>query len=190
MTMIAKNVIHQAMWFMTLLLLPMNISIMTRTTHFVQDMVGTEPTVRINNNSSLNSSMDVDDRTEETSLQPLTAIPSMNDPNTFAGCLQIMDDNHFLIEWLAYHYHVMPLRYLIVAIDPGSKTSPLPIFKRYKDRKLMTISVWNDTMFMPAKINSKPGIFNNNTELMMHRVRQNNFYFKVSFNICTINCDD
>ena len=36
----------------------------------------------------------------------------------FSSCLLIMDDNHYLIEWLAYHYHVLPLRRLIVATDP------------------------------------------------------------------------
>jgi hypothetical protein len=31
-----------------------------------------------------------------------------DDPtNSFAACLLFMDDNHFLIEWLAYHYHVL-----------------------------------------------------------------------------------
>jgi hypothetical protein len=31
-----------------------------------------------------------------------------DDPKeSFAACLVLMDDNHFLIEWLAYHYHVL-----------------------------------------------------------------------------------
>lgn len=41
-----------------------------------------------------------------------------------AACLLIMDDNHFLIEWLAFHYYVLRLRYLIVAVDPRSTTTP------------------------------------------------------------------
>jgi hypothetical protein len=61
----------------------------------------------------------------------------------FAGCLLIMDDNHFLIEWLAYHYQVLPLRRLIVAIDPKSRTSPLEILHRYMDRGLINITIWN-----------------------------------------------
>jgi len=104
--------------------------------------------------------------------------PALDKGEAFAACILIKDDNHWLIEWLAYHYHVMPLRYLIVAIDPASKTTPVPILKRWRDRKLMTISIWDDAMFMPKKINAKATSFDNNTELMMHRVRQNNFYFK------------
>jgi hypothetical protein len=62
----------------------------------------------------------------------------------FAGCLLIMDDNHFLIEWLAYHYQVLPLRRLIIAIDPKSRTSPLEILHRYMDRGLLNITIWNE----------------------------------------------
>jgi hypothetical protein len=42
-----------------------------------------------------------------------------------------MDDNHLLIEWLAYHYHTVNLRTLVIAIDPKSSTSPIPILNRY-----------------------------------------------------------
>lgn len=34
--------------------------------------------------------------------------------STFSSCLLVMDDNHRLTEWLAYHYHVLPLRYMVV----------------------------------------------------------------------------
>jgi hypothetical protein len=34
--------------------------------------------------------------------------------STFSSCLLVMDDNHRLAEWLAYHYHVLPLRYMVV----------------------------------------------------------------------------
>ena len=105
-------------------------------------------------------------------------VPSLEPEEAFAACILIKDDNHWLIEWLAYHYHTMPLRYLIVAVDPTSKTTPRPILKRWSDSKLMNIFVWNDTKFMPTKIKAKAAAFDNNTELMYHRVRQNNFYFK------------
>ncbi|CAB9507386.1 expressed unknown protein [Seminavis robusta] len=104
--------------------------------------------------------------------------PELEPGEAFAACILIKDDNHWLIEWLAYHWHTMPLRYLVVAVDPDSKTSPVPILKRWKDRKLMAISIWNDTMFMPKKVKANATMFHNNTDLMMHRVRQNNFYFK------------
>jgi hypothetical protein len=66
----------------------------------------------------------------------------------FSACLLIMDDNHFLIEWLAYHFHLLPLRRLIVAVDPRSRTSPTAILDRYRDRGLIDITEWTDTDFM------------------------------------------
>ena len=66
-----------------------------------------------------------------------------------AACLLIMDDNHFLIEWLAYHFYYLPLRRLIVAVDPKSKTSPKSILDRYQSRGLINITIWNDDDFFP-----------------------------------------
>ena len=39
----------------------------------------------------------------------------------FAGCLVLKDDNARLSEWLAYHWLVLPLKYLVVAVDPTGK---------------------------------------------------------------------
>lgn len=65
---------------------------------------------------------------------------------SFSACLLIMDDNHRLVEWLAYHWFVLPLRYLIVAVDPNSRTSPREILNRW--RKMgMTIVEWSDYDF-------------------------------------------
>jgi hypothetical protein len=95
----------------------------------------------------------------------------------FGACLLIKDDNHWLIEWIAFHYHVLPLRYLIVAIDPDSKTSPRKILERWKRSQLMTIKVWNDQVFMPETIpKSMLKAYVNNTHLMKHRHRQNSFH--------------
>ena len=46
----------------------------------------------------------------------------MNSKNQtgMSACLFIMDDSIRLLEWLAYHYTVLPLSHLIVAIDPHS----------------------------------------------------------------------
>ncbi|CAB9505165.1 expressed unknown protein [Seminavis robusta] len=109
-----------------------------------------------------------------TDLSPPPVLDPKND--TFAACLLIKDDNHWLIEWLAYHYQVMPLRKLVLVIDPDSKTSPKRILARYNKRKLMSVKIWKDKDFMPTKITATVAQFDNNTALMMHRVRQNNFY--------------
>lgn len=106
-----------------------------------------------------------DEQEDEVSLTP---IAGKNDPNTFSGCLQIMDDNHFLIEWLAYHYHVMPMRRLIVLVDPNSRSSPQPILDRWKDR--IHITIWNDTHVYPNEQISPFG-----TKLLEHRRRQRQF---------------
>jgi hypothetical protein len=60
-----------------------------------------------------------------------TTVPSTN-VDAFSACLLIRDDNHFLVEWMLYHYHVLPLRYLIVMVDPQSQTSPSKILDRYR----------------------------------------------------------
>jgi len=64
------------------------------------------------------------------------------DEASFGACLMIMDDNHFLVEWLAYHYVTLPLRHVTVWIDPKSKTSPLPILQRWKGRIEVQVVDW------------------------------------------------
>jgi Glycosyltransferase family 92 len=71
--------------------------------------------------------------------------------NSVSACLMFMDDNHRLVEWLAYHYFIMPLRHVIVLPEPDSRTSPMDVLERWKP--YMTIEVWNDTY----RINSNDG---------------------------------
>jgi hypothetical protein len=107
---------------------------------------------------------------------------------SFSACLLVRDDNALLIEWLAFHYHVLPLRYLIVAVDPRSITSPEAILNRYQG-KLMTIHVWkNDTFATPDEWQTWQAVVeksetidvmkDNPTELIRHRTRQRLFYNK------------
>ena len=93
-----------------------------------------------------------------------------NQDEAFSACLIVMDDNHYLIEWLAYHEHYLPLRRLIVAVDPRSRTSPLSILDRYKNK--MDISVWGDNDFMPEELKEKHNATNDTkalTELYIKR---------------------
>jgi hypothetical protein len=53
------------------------------------------------------------------------------DQNSFAACLLLKDDNHCVVEWIDSHYQVLPLWSLVVAIDPNSVTSPLPILRQW-----------------------------------------------------------
>eukprot|EP00980_Cylindrotheca_fusiformis_P025167 scaffold13207_cov143-Cylindrotheca_fusiformis.AAC.20 len=70
--------------------------------------------------------------------------------NTTSFCLLIKDDGEILNEWIAYHYHVLNMRQLIVAVDPLSETSPEPILKKWEELFGMSIQVWRDEDFMPA----------------------------------------
>jgi hypothetical protein len=101
-----------------------------------------------------------------------------------SACLLVMDDNHFLIEWLAYHYHVLPLRHLIVAVDPRSQTSPASILDRYRTR--INITLWNDTDYYTANQKEREEAeywaerkFGSDIpkSLIQHRARQRLFYY-------------
>ena len=52
---------------------------------------------------------------------------SLSDESSFAACMLIKDDNEILSEWIAYHYFVLKLRKIIIAIDPLSTESPSEI---------------------------------------------------------------
>eukprot|EP00536_Pseudo-nitzschia_multiseries_P011312 jgi/Psemu1/289614/fgenesh1_pg.377_\ len=67
------------------------------------------------------------------------------------------DDLPILPEWIAYHYHAVRLRHLIVAVDPVSSTDPKPILDSFrnllnhddnKDDPLI-IEQWAEADFMP-----------------------------------------
>ena len=73
-----------------------------------------------------------------------------------AACLLVNDENPRLPEWLAYHYHMLPLRSLIITIDPASRTSPLDILNRW--RKELEIIVWEEEEFLPEIDSAHSGV--------------------------------
>jgi len=88
----------------------------------------------------------------------------------FAGCLVLKDDNARLSEWLAYHWLVLPLKYLVVAVDPTGTTSPERILKSWNSSDMgMDIVLWNDIDF---------GHWIDETidEMHMHRARQKHMF--------------
>lgn len=99
-------------------------------------------------------------------------------PTAFAGCLLVLDDNFRMAEWLSYHYHVLPLRYLIVAVDARSKASPEPIFQRFRNHlRDMTILMWTDADYgdwEPLAANET----SMNPLRSRHRLRQKTFLQK------------
>mmetsp|Transcript_28107 Transcript_28107/g.68348 ORF Transcript_28107/g.68348 Transcript_28107/m.68348 type:complete len:519 (-) Transcript_28107:234-1790(-) len=96
---------------------------------------------------------------------------------SFSACLMIMDDNAHLIEWIAYHYTKLPLRRLIVGVDPRSQTSPTQILQRWTG--LIDITEWHEVDFMPPELIDKhlhmdPSDHQGLTDLF--RQRQEHFY--------------
>lgn len=67
----------------------------------------------------------------------------------FSACLLTKDDNDIMNEWIAYHYHTLGLRYLIVAVDAKSETSPSTLLDKWRKQFNMTIEEWTDDTFMP-----------------------------------------
>jgi hypothetical protein len=107
-----------------------------------------------------------------------------------AACLLVMDDNHFLIEWLAYHYHTMNLRSVTIVSDPNAQTTPRDILDRWNG--LMEIRQWTDLEYMTAEefqqarqdvldyFGGGGGDEDNgiSSKLVKHRARQRLFYYK------------
>lgn len=69
--------------------------------------------------------------------------------NSLSFCLLIKDDNDILNEWIAYHFHAVRLRHLIVAVDPSSITSPEPILEVWREQFGLDFELWSDDRFMP-----------------------------------------
>jgi len=109
-----------------------------------------------------------------------------DEKESFSACLLVLDENHRLPEWLAYHYLTLPLRYLVVAVDPHSKTSPTPIFDRFRKYTNMTIVEWTDKNFTRLDLIMKP----NDGDLIRlnkHRYRQNFFYKACTLHLQSLN---
>jgi hypothetical protein len=110
---------------------------------------------------------------ENITIPPL--VHSLYDGNTsFAACLLVSDNNHWLIEWLAYHYQRLPHRYLVASSDPRARTSPTVVLERWKQH--MTIVQWSDEHFLPMHWRNRIIPEENCKGLLMkHRERQRHF---------------
>jgi hypothetical protein len=106
-------------------------------------VVGVKPTGS-NNDNSIATKNDND----SLPAKPLAlgrTLPLEDD--NFSACLLVKDDNDILNEWIAYHYHVLKLRTLVLASDPSSKTSPTVVLNRWRSH--MDIREWKDADYMP-----------------------------------------
>lgn len=115
--------------------------------------------------------------------------PSVN----FSACLLIKDDNDVVSEWIAYNYHALKLRRLVVAVDPTSTESPSEILNQWRNLTDMEVFEWHDGNFMPeefvksgtipSSVRSIASIEKNisqsvRSQIIGHRYRQRVFYAK------------
>jgi len=101
------------------------------------------------------------------------------DPSSFSACLLVLDENHRLPEWLAYHYFAARLRYLVVAVDPHSTESPTPIFDRWRPSGRMIVIEWTDSDFVAGGNRSyliDDVTMTERQREQTHRHRQRDFY--------------
>mmetsp|Transcript_25143 Transcript_25143/g.51938 ORF Transcript_25143/g.51938 Transcript_25143/m.51938 type:complete len:433 (+) Transcript_25143:137-1435(+) len=99
---------------------------------------------------------------------------------SFSACLLVNDENPRLPEWLAYHYHTLPLRSIIVAVDPNSRSSPKDILSRWTTMG-MEVEIWDQDVYLPADLLRSHGICDSNVEKgckWKHRHRQSYFVMK------------
>jgi len=110
-------------------------------------------------------------------------------PFTFAACLIMKDGNVLLPEWLAYHYTFLPLRRLIIALDPLSQTSPDWILEAFNSTLAPNLetTLWKDDSFVDdldsnpswLKIRNLTRNANNASQADLHGaylLRQGTFY--------------
>ena len=98
------------------------------------------------------------------------AIPA----DAMAACLILFDDNLSLTEWLAYHYHVMPLRHVIVLTDPRSTESPVPILERWSG--FLTYELWEESRVFAHDPERLQELRAAGDLVQLHRARQGHFY--------------
>lgn len=81
--------------------------------------------------------------------------PPDEDLPVFAICLLTRDDLPILPEWIAYHYHAVNLRHLVVAVDPLSASDPKPILENFSThlgantKDPLIVEEWKEADFMP-----------------------------------------
>jgi hypothetical protein len=144
---------------------------------------------------------------DDDDLFPIDDEPEQDDDDDdeeeyFSACILWMDDNHRLEEWLAYHYYLLKLRYVVINVDPRSTTSPQAVVNRWNgnskgynvgDNQIhtpldydlnMTIVLWNDTQYIDpiryefeqAKIAVAKGDEKYKLATEYHKFRQPQFY--------------
>lgn len=109
-------------------------------------------------------------------IQNIVPTPqAMSADASFSACLLIKDDNEILSEWIAYHYHTIKLRQLIVAVDPLSSESPTKLLAQWKLLTDLNIRIWHDEHYMPDEFiqtgQAPPNFIATETDLKHSKMR-------------------
>ena len=91
--------------------------------------------------------------------------------DSFSACIFVKDQNHELVEWIAYYYQTFSLEYLVIGVDEESTTTPHHVVDRWKSR-IKTV-IWGQNMFAP-KDKMPDGIGNMNAR----HSRKEKLFFK------------
>lgn len=63
-------------------------------------------------------------------------------PKGFGACIMVKDDNDLLYEWIAYHYTVLPLHYLVVGSDIDGTQDPAIVLNRWTEANITDLKFW------------------------------------------------
>jgi hypothetical protein len=87
----------------------------------------------------------------------------------FGACILVKDDNDLLYEWIAYHYTVLPLRYLVVGSDINSTQDPATVLNRWTQANItdlhFTILQPKDFIYRHADCSNNSGL---TKEILIH----------------------
>ena len=72
-------------------------------------------------------------RTQQQEVQDKQHGTPTTEDEGISACLLVNDENPRLPEWISYHYQTLPLRALIIAIDPASRSLPNDIILQWLD---------------------------------------------------------
>lgn len=103
---------------------------------------------------------------------------STDNHRVFGACLMVKDDNELLPEWLAYHYTILPLRFVVLGLDYNSSQDPESILRRWRDHANLTYWILPAGNF--SHRHSRMGAMNHRTAMPPHRVTRESQNLKVS----------
>lgn len=134
---------------------------------FVQDFTTLHGSVKNNDHQDTNVTQD---RLKNGKSVPLSP--------GFAACLIVQDDTIKLYEWIAYHYTMLPLTSLIIAISPESSNHSIheirQLVNRWNDASLnLNITLWKADQ-LPMNYTFQSSLAGN-SPTYIHDYRQQNF---------------